>query len=327
MKFNTHWIDAILMNEAGAGGASAAGAGAAAGGAAAGGAAAEAGAAAAGAAAGAGARSAAGAESGAAAAGQSSSSSPGAAAAGAPYRPAGLPDHYMGANDQETMDKMSNALAGYRNQTSDVPADAAGYKEFAKIDDAIKPHMDTIIADPLFDRMTSYAKEKGLGKGVFQDLVSTYIGVAAEMGILEPPLDVAKEQEQLTPENARHLPAPEQAKARDARMADNLAFLDLQLSKDGGKDGGLSKETIDFTKMMMGDRAAGHQLIEFMRAKVSGGGKGPLLNPDGGGGGADPKADIERRRTLPENTWGNPAFDRGSYDKLQADARKVHGDQ
>lgn len=249
----------------------------------------------------------------------------GTPAASTPYRPEGLPEHFLGANDRETMDKMSAALAGFRKQISDVPDKPEAYKDFGEVDPALKPYMDTLTGDKLFDGMTSYAKENNIPKGVFQGMVSKYIGLAAEMGMLEPPIDVARERELLTPEAARHLPEADQAKARDQRMADNFAFLDLQVTKDGGKDGGLSKEAADFAKAMLGDRAVGHEFIEFLRARTGGGGKGPLMDPNGGIKPADPKADIERRRKLPENTWGDPAFDRQSYDKLQQDAKAIFG--
>lgn len=298
----SRWADTVLMNDAGGGGDGGGGAApAVAGG------------------------SAAGADGAAPVAGQPPAANPGEPpAAGAPYRPDGLPDHFMGANDKETMDKMSKALAGFRSQISDVPDKPEGYKEFGDIDATIKPFMDTLTGDKLFDGMTAYAKEAGIPKTVFQGMTTKLMQLGAEMGMFEPPIDVAKEKQLLTPATAKHLPEADQARARDQRMNENFAFLDLQVTKDGGKDGGLSKEAADFAKMMLGDRAVGHEFIEFLRAKSGGGGKGPFMDPNGGISGADPKAEIQRRRKLPENTWGDPKYSQASYDQLQKDARAVY---
>lgn len=299
----TGWADTVLMNDGGAGGD---GGGGAAGGEGTG----ENGAA-----------TAAAAAATAAAGGQSSSAAPdGTTAAGTPYRPEGLPDHLFGANDQETIDRLNKAVSGFRQAQGDVPDTAEAYKEFAQVDDTIKPFMETLTGDKLFDGMTAYAKEAGIPKAQFQGLVTKLMGLGVETGMFEPPIDVGKERELLTPANARHLPEAEQKTARDKRMNENFAFLDQVVTKDGGNDGGLSKEAVDYAKMMLGDRAVGHEFFEFLRSKTGGGGTGPLLPANGGtNAGNDARAELARRAGLPENTWGNRAFNQASYDKLQAD--------
>lgn len=302
----TSWADTVLMNDGGAGGDG--GGAAAAGGDGSG-------------AADTGSASAAAAAAAAAAGGQSSSADPdGTAAAGTPYRPEGLADHLMGTNDQETIDKLHKAVAGFRQQAGDVPDKAEAYKDFGQVDDTIKPFMETLTGDKLFDGMTEYAKEAGIPKGQFQGLVTKLMGLGAEMGMFEPPIDVGKERDLLTPANAKHLPEAEQKAARDKRMNENFAFLDQVVTKDGGKDGGLSKEAADYAKMMLGDRAVGHEFFEFLRAKTGGGGTGPLM-PDNGGGNAGntARAELQRRAALPENTWGHPKFNKASHDQLEAD--------
>jgi hypothetical protein len=229
----------------------------------------------------------------------------------------------LGKTDQETMDKMQLALKGYREKDGTVPESPDAYKAFGDVDAAIKPFVDTIVADPLFNRLTEKAKERGIPLATFQGLTTDLLALGAEMGIYEPPIDVAAERAALTPANAAHLPEPEQKAARDRRMNDNFAWLDTQVAPPGQQ--GLGKEAVDFAKQMLGDRAVGHQFIEHFRSMLNSS-KGPLTNGQAGGA-PDAKAEIERRMGLPENTWGDAKFNRASYDQLQKDAKAVHGDK
>lgn len=312
MKFRTSWADAILMDATGGAGEAAPVAGAAAA------AAPDANAAAAAAAAAAPVKHD---QAAADAAISAAVAARAAAAASGLYKPEGFPDHMLGKTDQETIDNAAKALKGYRERDGQVPEKPEAYKTFDKVDDAIKPYVETLTNDPLFDRLTEKAKERGIPLAHFQGLTTDLMALGAEMGIFEPPLDVAKEKALLTPSTAAHLPEAEQAKARDQRMTDNLAWLDTHVAKDGGA--GLSKEAVDNLKAALGDRAYGHQAIEYFRSLTSKG-NGPLI-AGAAGAVADPKADIARRQALPENTWGNPKFNQASYDQLQKDGRAIFG--
>lgn len=249
-----------------------------------------------------------------------------AAALAAPveiYKPEGVPDNMIGKTDRETADNMAKALKGYRERDSQnvVPDKVEAYADFgADIAPEVKPHLETLAKDPLFERMTAFALEKHVPLPIFQGLTKNFLSVAAEMGMMEPPIDVAAERLALTPQTHRHLPEPEQKAAREQRMNDNFAYLD-QMATTPADKGGLSKETVEHVKMMLGDTAKGHEFIEFFRAK-SGGGTGPYM---GGGApnGGDPRAALAARAGLPENTWGNPKFSQASYDALQADYQKL----
>jgi len=249
-----------------------------------------------------------------------------AAALAAPvdlYKPEGVPDNMIGKTDRETADNMAKALKGYRERDSQnvVPDKVEAYADFgADIAPEVKPHLETLAKDPLFERMTAFALESRVPLPVFQGMTKQFLSVAAEMGMMEPPIDVAAERLALTPEMHRHLPEAEQKTAREQRMNDNFAYLD-QMATTPADKGGLAKETIEHVKMMLGDTAKGHEFIEFFRAK-SGGGTGPYM---GGGApnGGDPRAALAARAGLPENTWGNSKFSQASYDALQADYQKL----
>lgn len=250
------------------------------------------------------------------------------APAGSVYRPEGLPDHMLGKSDSETIDNMKKALDGYRARDADqkIPDDPKAYAEFSgEIPETIKPHIEKLTGDPLYDRVASTAAKLKLSVPQYQGLVMEMMSASAEMGLLEPPINEAAEKAALVPESARHLPETEQKAAREKRMTENFAYLDQMVAL--GKDkGGLSQDAADYAKAMLGDTARGHEFIEFLRGQGAGGHKGPAMEFNGGAGRADPKAEISRRAALPENTWGNPKFDQQSYDQLQADRRKVYGD-
>jgi len=241
------------------------------------------------------------------------------------YKPEGLPDNMFGKSDRETMDNMAKALKGYRDRDSQnsVPEKVEAYRDFgAEVAPEMKPHLETLAKDPLFDRMTAFALESKIPLPVFQGMTKHFLSVSAELGLMEPPIDVEAERKALVPETHRHLPEAEQRQAREQRMNDNFAYLD-QVAKLPKDQGGLSPEAAEFAKMMLGDSARGHEFIEFLRAGRAGG-TGPHMG-DGGGKAGDPRAELARRAALPENTWGHAKYDPKSRAELDADYAKLLG--
>lgn len=239
------------------------------------------------------------------------------------YKPDGLPDNMFGKSDRETMDNMAKALKGYRDRDSQnvVPEKAEAYRDFgAEVAPEMKPHLETLAKDPLFDRMTAYALDSKVPLPVFQGMTKQFLSVSAELGLMEPPIDVEAERKALVPETHRHLSETEQRQAREQRMNDNFAYLD-QMAGIPKDQGGLSKDAADFAKMMLGDSAKGHEFIEFLRASRAGG-TGPHMGA-GGGKGGDARAELTRRAALPENTWGHPKYDPKSRAELDADYAKL----
>ncbi|PZU23922.1 MAG: hypothetical protein DI589_06605 [Shinella sp.] len=251
------------------------------------------------------------------------------AGAGAFYRPEGLPDHLVGKDQAETMDKLYGALKGYRERDAAnvVPEKAEAYAEFAgDIPETIKPHLDTLKGDPLFGRLNEKALALKVPAPVYQGLVQEFLSVSAEMGLMEPIVDAQAERAALVPQAAAHLSPAEQGQAVEKRMNENFAFLDA-LAAAGADKGGLSKDDADFAKAMLGDSAKGHRVFEWMRAAsgaAGDGGKGPSMQAAPGGA-SDPRDDLRRRAALPENTVGHPQFNRASYDALNADYQRVIG--
>jgi len=241
------------------------------------------------------------------------------------YKPEGVPDHMLGKSDKETMDNVAKALRGYRDKDANagVPEKAEAYAEFAgEVPETIKPHLDVLKGDKLFERIAASAFADKVPVPVFQRQVTEFLSVAAEMGVLEPPVNAAAELAELVPSAAKHLPEAEQKLATEKRMNDNFGFLDAMVAR-GADKGGLSKDDAEFAKAMMGDSAKGHRFFEWARAAAGGqGGGGPAME-FGAAPANDARSDLSRRAGLPENTWGHAKFNKASYDALQADYQKL----
>jgi hypothetical protein len=232
------------------------------------------------------------------------------------YKPTGLADHLLGKSNNETIDNLAKALNGYRERdaANNIPEKAEAYAEFADLPETIKSHMETLKGDKLFERVSAKALEMKVPLPAFQALTTEMMSAAAEIGLLEPPIDFEAEKAALVPATAKHLSATEQTAARERRMSDNFSYIDAMVAR-GADKGGLSKEAAEFGKAMLGDTARGHEFIEFFRSMVAGSGTQPF-----NGGVAAPNDGREALRqemAKPENTVGNAKFNRASHDALQ----------
>lgn len=256
--------------------------------------------------------------------------------AGDLYKPEGLAEQYVGANNNETIDKLKAAVEGYRNRDAQnhVPDTTEAYGQFTgELPDAIKPHIETLAGDPLFARVSDKALALKVSVPVYQALVQEFVSVSHEMGMMEPIVDEKAERAALVPDTAKHLAEAEQKTAVDKRMNDNFAFMDVLVMR--GIDpvtkqfnpalGGLQKDDVDFAKAMLGDSAKGHRVMEWMRNSAGGGSGGGPAMQHGTTTPPDAKAALRERSALPQNTVGHKDFDRASWDQLQADYKKVHG--
>ncbi len=232
------------------------------------------------------------------------------------YRPEGLPDSMFGKDDRETMDKMAKALAGYRDRDAKVkvPDDAGDYFKFADdAPDTIKPYLAEIADDAMAKPMADFLKKEKIPVETFQKITSQVFALGAEMGLMEPPVDVAAERTALLPETAKHLPPAEQKQAIDTRMNENFAYIDSLV----GENGGLSKDAAEYAKAMLGDSAKGHQFFEYMqKAMGRAGGGGPAMGDLGGDNQNTVRAQLQAELKKPEHTPGNPKFDKASYEAV-----------
>ncbi|MGV0912431.1 hypothetical protein [Martelella sp. FOR1707] len=242
------------------------------------------------------------------------------------YRPEGLPDSMLGKDERETMDKMAKALNGYRDRDAKVkvPEDAGEYFKFADDQpEEIRPYLAEIAEDEAMSKpMADFLKAEKIPVDIFQKITSKFLSLSSEMGLMEPPIDIAAERAALLPEAAKHLPADGQKQAIETRMNENFAYIDSLV----GQNGGLSKDAAEYAKAMLGDSAKGHQFFEFMqKAMGRDGGGGPALNDLGGDGQKSVRAQLQAELAKPENRPDHPKFNKAEYDALMARYEKEIG--
>lgn len=247
-----------------------------------------------------------------------------------PYRVDGLPETMFGDDDRGTIDKLANAVKGYRDRDAargvpDKP-DAYGAFQFDTLPDTIRPHIEGLAKDPLFAAVSKVALDEKIPAPAFQKLTAALYEAGQNAGLLEPPVDAAAERAQLLPEAAKNLAPAEQDAAIDKRLAENEQF--VKLLAQPGQDGKALIEAKDaeHVLLMLMDSAAGNRFLEAFRANMTGDKLPQPHGGDGGGGpGGDQAAQLRAELAKPEMQPQHPAFDRARYDQLLAEYRKHHG--
>ncbi|PZQ48889.1 MAG: hypothetical protein DI551_00735 [Micavibrio aeruginosavorus] len=94
------------------------------------------------------------------------------------YRPEGMPDHYAGKTDNETIDNLYKAVDGYRKQQSKdrgIPENINDYKTDLPDDVAsilIRPGEDG--KDPIWEHMRGIAHKRGISSEDFVELAKEW---------------------------------------------------------------------------------------------------------------------------------------------------------
>lgn len=240
-----------------------------------------------------------------------------------PYKPEGIGENLLGKDDRETIDKLLLAQKGYRDRDAarQVPDAPEGYRDFAGTDipETLKPHIDGLSKDPLFDAAAKVAKEEGIGKSAMQKMTVALYSAAAEAGILEPPVDTVAERAALLPENYANQPKAEQDKAINARLQANEDFINLQVTNKK-----ISREVADHALGMLMDTAKGNQFLEFFRT-VATGGNNPQPGMGGGNGGADQAAALKAELAALETEKGKPEY-KAKHAALMQKYQSLHGE-
>lgn len=103
-------------------------------------------------------------------------------AGGSSYRPEGIPDHMVGATDQETIDKLFKAVDGFRKTRgeSGIPDTPEGYTfEFPEDEQSKIFRFDQDGKDPVLEAFRPLFHELGVSQKGAQALVSKLAEVAA----------------------------------------------------------------------------------------------------------------------------------------------------
>ncbi|MEJ0043234.1 MAG: hypothetical protein WDM81_13900 [Rhizomicrobium sp.] len=117
-------------------------------------------------------------------------------AAGAPYKPDGLPDDLLGKDDKETIDKLAARAKGLRDQLAKkggTPVEKADDYEIALPEDVAK--LIDVASEknkPVFDAVRAAALKAGLPKETLGTFMTELTGALNTAGLLKPAADPVK---------------------------------------------------------------------------------------------------------------------------------------
>lgn len=216
------------------------------------------------------------------------------------YRPEGIPDHLLGATDQETIDKLLAQNKGFRDDTAKrgaVPRDVTSY-DLGLSDDA-KAAWKVADDDKAVGLIKEVAHEYGLTDkqaGVF----GKFLDVAMERGIIPKPI---------TPDALFKGLAPADAAAGDAVALGERRYLDAEtyLNTLGDTLGFAEDERRD--ALMMATTKGGLRLIERMM-RSAGVETSVTVEGHGKSGGEITAESLKARLSDERNNASSPKFDR-----------------
>ncbi|MBW8639033.1 hypothetical protein K1W69_17690 [Hoeflea sp. WL0058] len=241
-----------------------------------------------------------------------------------PYRPDGLPETMYGDNDHGTIDKMAEALKGYRDRDAQrqLPETAEAYSQFdlESAPEEIRPMIGELASDPLFGKVSAIALERGVPVGDMQAITLSLYSAAHEAGLFEQHIDPAQERSLLLPDSAATLPKEQQDQAIDQRLQANSDFVDLMV-----QNAGLDKAVGEHAKLMLMDTAAGNRFFEWIAGQVQGTDRAQPQPGQGGNTGASRREQLRAELAKPEMQPGHRMFDRAKYDALESEYRTVVG--
>jgi len=255
----------------------------------------------------------------------SSHDSPPGSASPPPFRPDGLDAGFVGANDKETIERLSTALKDLQTQTAlnEAPKDLAAYADFSKAElpDAIKGHMAGLRDDPLFKTAAMAAQKHGVSQAAMQEIVTSVYEGAAQSGLLEPPVDVEAERLALLPEGYGNQPKHVQDGAINARLQANVDYLGLLV-----KNGKVDNETAEHVAGMLMDTAKGNKFLEFVRMQTSGGTLAQPFGQAGAGGGVNSEGALRDELARVQAKKGTVEYDPTEHEAIMARYRSLYGD-
>lgn len=214
--------------------------------------------------------------------------------ASAVYRPEGLPDHLLGKDERETLDKLAKAYSGAREAISKFGAVPDAPEKYAFTPaEAVAPYLPNVAEDPVFKAAQAAAHKHGLGDKQFAGFVNEFMGGLVNGQMLDEPFSAEKERAIVAGDVAD--PA-ERAKAADKAATDTIAYIDALAAQ-----GKIAKETADWAK---GRTDRGH-FIRFVGALRS---AAPSVELGGAGAPAGiTREDLQKRQADPRQKT-DPAF-------------------
>ncbi|HEX9770999.1 MAG TPA: hypothetical protein VGA50_17635 [Kiloniellales bacterium] len=247
-----------------------------------------------------------------------------AAAANTSYRPAGLPDHLLGASERETIDNLYKAFDGFRDQASRIGAVPEKPSSYAfEASDKLQPYMEALEGDKMMEGARAIFHAAGVTDKQYAAVMPKMLELMIDEVAVEAPVDFNKMIDELVPHDARGLAPDEQNRAVSRRITEALAYLDGIKSQHGfDADPELSDKIADFLVMQLGNDPRGIRAIEqFQRMS---GRTAPAMN-GGTPAGALSDGELERRITDPRYDPRSLKFDRGFQEETDRLWRQRHG--
>lgn len=184
-----------------------------------------------------------------AAAGAGDGAPPSPAPAPVPYRPEGLDEALVGANDKETIDR----LAAKVGAIGAPPAKADDYT--LALDAALAEKIGDLEADPVLPLWRETAHELGLTQEVFEKAFAGLMGRLIDKGLIEPKVDLDAELAKLAPQERD----PGRRKALGQQRLDGVAAELTALIQRETVPAAIGKTMSDLL-----DTAEGVQALEFV---------------------------------------------------------------
>lgn len=236
----------------------------------------------------------------------------------ATYRPDGLPDHYFGKDNNETIDKLFKAVDGFRRTEGDrgtVPKTAAEYGFEAS--DKLKPYIGNFDKDPLYGAVRDIAHKIQMPDKMFKAFMPAVLEHFVEGGLVDQPIDAKAQLRALAGPNAAALDDAGKEAAGSKRVTANIAWV------DGAKaQGALPDNVAEFFAASLASDPRAHDAIEWLRGK-NGEPKPALPGGQGGGGGAEA---VNARNLDPRNDPNSAKFDRAFAAETDRLMREQYGD-
>ena len=235
------------------------------------------------------------------------------------YRPDGLPDHLVGATNNETIDKLLGGYSGAREELSKkgtVPESAEGYE--IQFSDKAKTFVGDDADEKAVKLFSEIAFKSGMPKEMAGQFFNEFIEGAVDAGFVEEPINVEKEIEALVPDDfAEKDPSKRQAEGLKRITAANAAI-----------DGLVTRKVLDADQAtifkVVTSTAAGTKAIENLTKAL--GEHGLQTGGDTVNAGDVTKADLDKRVADPRNDPNSPKFEQAFYDKTTEMFKAVHGE-
>lgn len=242
-----------------------------------------------------------------------------------PYRPEGLPDHLVGKDERETIDKLYGAVKGFREQQGDrgaVPKTPNDYKLEAS--DKLKPYVANFDKDPVFTATRDIFHKAGITDKQFNAVVGPWLEKLIEGGLVDAPVDAKAQLRSLAP--AAFEKSDDATKEAEAtkRMNNNLAWVDVAKAQGlwpAGPDG--KSEIADFFAAALTADPRAHKAVEWLRGQNAE--PRPALNGGQNVGGVS-QQDVLNRQNDPRNDPRNSKYEKAFAVETDRLSKMVFGD-